>query len=49
MNIYDEFKQIEEKYRILIQKATSLMKIVPDPKHSLSQRTRKIKCRNAKN
>ena len=36
MNIYDEFKQIEEKYRILIQKATSLMKIVPDPKHSLS-------------
>lgn len=36
MDIKGEFKQIEEKNKILLEKAIEIMKQVTDPKHSLS-------------
>ena len=36
MNINQEFEQIEEKNKGLIEEAINMMKQVPDPKHSLS-------------
>lgn len=36
MNIDDEFKEMEEKNKVLIEKAIEIMKQVPDPKHSFS-------------
>lgn len=36
MNFNEEFKEIEEKNRELLDKAIEIMKTVPDPKHSIS-------------
>lgn len=36
MDSNEEFKEIEEKHRVLIEKAIEIMKQVSDPKHSMS-------------
>ena len=35
-NMLKDFKEIENKHKVLIEKAIDMMKLVEDPKHSLS-------------